>query len=338
MAHRHQTLSVMAAIAVLAFVVGLADAAPLRTVHVASVDELQRALDSARPGDLILVADGTYETAGPLTLRQSGTAKRPILLRAADQGKAIITGRAGIVLDGADHAVVGGFVFTGEIGTAVKLYGCSHSRVTRNHIRLRERVNGPKMDWVISKYDGERNRIDHNLLEEKRAHGRFVYIHHHRRYDRVDHNHFRDNSLEGDNGRESIVVRGYFTTVEHNLFENCSGEGEIISVKSIYPERPVGRDAPAVNTFRYNTFLDSIGTLCLRQANRCLVEGNHFIARGGPGYTGGVKVYGDDHVIRNNYFEGLTGSEHYAPLVLMHGDADIDYEIAPERYLEGMPS
>jgi hypothetical protein len=311
---------------------------PLRTVTVANAAGLQAALERARPGDHIVAADGVYQTSEALTLRHSGTARRTIVIRAANRGKATITGKAGLLLDGADHAIVAGFVFEGEIGTAVKLYGCSHSRVTRNHIRLRERVNGPKMDWVISKYDGERNRIDHNLLEEKRAHGRFVYIHYHRRHDRVDHNHFRDHSPEGDNGKESIVVRGYFTIVEDNLFENCSGEGEIISVKSIYPERPAGGNAPPVNTFRYNAFLDSIGTLCLRQANRCLVEGNHFIARGGPGYTGGVKVYGDDHVIRGNYFEGLTGDGHYAPFVFMHGDADIDYDIAPERYLEGMPS
>jgi len=311
---------------------------PVRTVAVSTVQELQNALDNARPGDLIAVADGVYSTSEALTLRQSGTAKHPIVIRAANRGKATITGEAGFELARADHGIVDGFVFRGAIGTAVKLYNCSHARVTRCHIRLRERVNGPKMDWVISKYDGERNRIDHNLFEEKRAHGRFAYIHYHRRHDLIDHNHFRDNSPEGDNGRESIVVRGYFTTVEHNLFENCSGEGEIISVKSIYPERPPADKQRAVNTFRYNTFLDCAGTLCLRQANRCLVEGNWFIARGGPGYTGGVKVYGDDHVVVNNYFDGLSGAEHYAPFVLVHGDADIDYDIAPERYREGMPS
>ncbi len=311
---------------------------PLRTVRVATVPVLREALDDARPGDLILVADAVYRTSEPLALRRSGSSEHPIVIRAAHRGKAIITGRAGFLLQEADHAVVEGFVFEGAIGTAVKLYGCSHARVTRNHIRLREPVNGPKLDWVISKYDGERNRIDHNLFEEKRAHGRFAYIHHHRRHDRIDHNQFRDHSPEGDNGKESIVIRGYFTTVEYNLFENCSGEGEIISVKSIYPERPSGDEPLVVNTFRYNTFLDSTGTLCLRQANGCLVEGNCFIARGGPGFTGGVKVYGDDHVIVNNYFEALTGHGHFAPFVLMHGDADIDYDIAPERYYEGMPS
>ncbi|MEL6824277.1 MAG: chondroitinase-B domain-containing protein [Calditrichota bacterium] len=38
--------------------------------------------------------------------------------------------------------------------------------------------------------------------------------------------------------------------------------------------------------------------------------------------TGGIRVYGDDHVIINNYFEGLTGNTWDAPIALTNGDYD----------------
>ncbi|MEO0875758.1 MAG: chondroitinase-B domain-containing protein, partial [Bacteroidota bacterium] len=43
-----------------------------------------------------------------------------------------------------------------------------------------------------------------------------------------------------------------YTIVEHNLFEDCDGDPEIVSVKS------------CDNIIRHNTFLASYGTLSLR--------------------------------------------------------------------------
>ncbi len=58
--------------------------------------------------------------------------------------------------------------------------------------------------------------------------------------------------------------------VEHNLFERCRGENELISNKS------------GGNTYRYNTFLDGAGTKpTLRHGNECAVYGNVFRATAG---------------------------------------------------------
>ena len=57
-------------------------------------------------------------------------------------------------------------------------------------------------------------------------------------------------------------------TVEHNLFEECDGEIEIISNKS------------GKNTFRHNTFRRSSGTLTLRHGNWAEVYGNYFLGEG----------------------------------------------------------
>jgi poly(beta-D-mannuronate) lyase len=44
--------------------------------------------------------------------------------------------------------------------------------------------------------------------------------------------------------------------------------------------------------------------LTLRHGNRCLVEGNFFLARHKPG-SGGIRVIGEDHTVVNNYIDGV---------------------------------
>jgi poly(beta-D-mannuronate) lyase len=115
----------------------------------------------------------------------------------------------------------------------------------------------------------------------------------------VDHNHFGHRPPLGANGGETIRV-GYShqsmfssqTLVEQNLFDRCDGELEIISSKS------------CDNVYRGNTFLDSAGTFTLRHGNRCRLEGNFFIAHHKKG-SGGIRVIGEDHVIVNNYIDGV---------------------------------
>jgi poly(beta-D-mannuronate) lyase len=83
------------------------------------------------------------------------------------------------------------------------------------------------------------------------------------------------------------------TVVETNLFERCDGELEIISSKS------------CENIYRGNTFLECGGMLTLRHGNRCRVEGNFFLGKGKRG-SGGVRVIGEDHVVVNNYIDGVV--------------------------------
>ncbi len=82
------------------------------------------------------------------------------------------------------------------------------------------------------------------------------------------------------------------TLVENNLFDRCDGELEIISSKS------------CENIYRHNTFLDCAGMLTLRHGNRCIVEGNFFLGHHTKG-SGGIRVIGEDHVIINNYLDGV---------------------------------
>ncbi len=83
------------------------------------------------------------------------------------------------------------------------------------------------------------------------------------------------------------------TVVERNLFERCDGEIEIISNKS------------CENVYRFNTFRDCAGMLTLRHGNRCVVEGNFFLGQHKRG-SGGIRIIGEDHVVINNYIDGVT--------------------------------
>jgi hypothetical protein len=60
------------------------------TVNVEPGQSLQKAADGLRPGDTLLLADGTYHQSFKLT--KSGTADKPITIKAKTPGKVIITG------------------------------------------------------------------------------------------------------------------------------------------------------------------------------------------------------------------------------------------------------
>ncbi len=299
--------------------------APVRIV-VSTLTAMRNAIAAAVPGDSILVANGTYSGNG-IAITRRGTSAFPIVIKAQNRGQAILSGNFYFNPRSSAYLTIEGFVFTSTNVTAIKLESCHHVRITRNVFRLTETSS---LKWVLigGTYNlaepfSHNNRIDHNLFENKRQLGNCITIDGSpqpnalsSQYDRIDHNHFRNVGPRATNEMETIRVgwsamslsSGY-TTIEYNLFEDCDGDPEIISVKS------------CDNTIRYNTFRRSQGTLSLRSGNRSVVEGNFFFGEGKPG-AGGVRLYGDDHKIINNYFEGLSGTTWDAPIALTNGDYD----------------
>ena len=285
-----------------------------RTVNITSSGQLQAALADARAGDRIVVADGRY-TIGPMTGR-NGTAAKPITVVAAHRGRAVV--EAGqLEVANSSHVTFEGLRWTNR--STLRITGSNHVRLTRNHFRLTEEST---LSWVlVDGANSHHNRIDHNLFEQKRQLGNFITVEgsdtQQSQHDRIDHNHFRDigpravNEMEAIRvGRSTLSRSSGFTVVESNLFEDCDGDPEIISVKS--------ND----NTVRFNTFRASQGTLSHRHGNRGTMHGNFFLGEGKAG-TGGIRVYGEDHKIYNNHFEGLTGSGFDAALQLDGGDVDM---------------
>ena len=93
------------------------------------------------------------------------------------------------------------------------------------------------------------------------------------------------NSRSGTNGR---------MLVDSNYFYRADGEIEIISSKTHN------------NTFTGNVFRESQGNLTLRHGNGGTVDGNCFLG-GGVTRTSGIRAYGEDHVISDNYLQDLNG-------------------------------
>lgn len=261
-----------------------------------SVADLQARIDAAGPGDTVLVDDGVYRTTAALTVRNRGTADAPIRIAARTPGGATIAWAAGFdVKAPAQYVEIVGFVFSHASGTTKVESGATHIRFSRNTFA----ASGAGAYLTIA---GDDTEVDHNEFRDKRTLGNMIDVRGEgsqvARHVWIHHNYFHDFANAGGNGAETIrfglsglsMSKG-FGLIEHNLFLRCTGENELISVKS------------GSNTLRYNTFLDSPGAqLTLRHGNENLVYGNYF--RG----TDGIRIFGDRHRVFSNYLEENTGA------------------------------
>ena len=282
-------------------------------------DEVNQASLQARPGDSILLADGTWRDA-ELLFCAAGTAGAPITLRAQTPGGVVLTGHSRVRLGG-QHLVVSGLFFNDAWHESALVEFRKDSKQAADDCRLTEcaivETNPPHPERgmkYVSLY-GRRNRVDHCHLEGKQTEGAtmVVWLDSGPAEHRIDHLFFGPRPRLGKNGGETIRVGDSTTlqieantTVEQNRFEECNGELEIISNKS------------CGNTYRHNTFVRCEGALTLRHGDHCLVEGNFFLGQGRR-HTGGVRIIGADHRVINNYFADLQGEDARAAVCMMNG-------------------
>jgi poly(beta-D-mannuronate) lyase len=299
---------------------------------VKTVDELVRAVKDAKPGTTIALADGQYKNL-QATLVGNGVEGKPILIHAKTPGKVILTGESSIEIDGS-WLVLSGFVFRDgnppsahnakdTSASAIKLKG-THNRVTETAIinyslNYKSPLNTDPTKIGYHKWIGiwgQYNRLDHSLFQGKRGGGTLLTVWRDTstpNFHQIDHNAFIDVAYGNDeNGWETIRLgdstqsqSNSSTIVEHNYFDRCNGEIEIISNKS------------GGNTYRYNTFNNSRGTLTLRHGSGATVINNVFLIDD-KSYGGGIRVSDKNHFIRNNYIEGVRGfSAHWGGIVLL---------------------
>jgi hypothetical protein len=157
---------------------------------------------------------------------------------------------------------------------------------------------------------GRNHRVDHCRFEGQNHRGvtlQIVVADGHNRH-QIAHNHFLDRAPGGGNGYETMQLAARapsHSIVELNLFEACDGEQEIISNKS------------EDNIYRLNTFRRCAGALTLRDGARATVENNIFLGEGKPG-TAGVRAIDSGHIIRGNYFHGLTGHTTMGGIIALY--------------------
>jgi hypothetical protein len=267
----------------------------LRTVPVSTSGGLNTAVGAAVPGDCIVLADGNYRM-DPII--QSGTAEAPIVIRAANNGKAVVSSGTLTILN-SKYVTVEGILYTSDKGATIE--DSDHCRITRSTFRIRETG---EVTWIqVRGETGGYNRIDHNDIGGKTHKGNLVglageggkIVPH----TRIDHNYFHDVGPVTGNGWETIRAglsqlshsSGHIL-IEENLFENCQGDPEIISLKS------------CDDVVRYNTIRRSKGEIVLRIGSRNAIHGNFILGDGVPD-TGGIRVHGQDHRVFNNYIENI---------------------------------
>ncbi|MEL4308650.1 chondroitinase-B domain-containing protein [Joostella sp. CR20] len=306
-------------ITVLAF--SCAKQSELKTLK--NLSEFNEAISKAKPGDTLILANGTWENA-ELLFEAKGTSDSLITLKAETKGEVILTGNSNLRIAG-EYLVVEGLVFKdGFTPTNEVISFKKDNKNLANNCRLTECVidnfSNPERheaDTWVAIY-GKNNRIDHNHLEGKRNRGVTMTVRlnteeSRENNHRIDHNYFGPRQNLGSNGGETLRIgtshyslTNSKTLVEYNYFDRCNGEHEIISNKSCQ------------NTFKNNVFYECTGTLTMRHGNETWVEGNVFFGNGKLN-TGGIRVINGQQTVVNNYGEGLTGYRFRGAFVVMNG-------------------
>lgn len=286
-----------------------------KRVVVESSEDVSEAVAAASPGDVIVLTGKTHQDFR-LVLKGKGTLEQPITFRAEVPGKTRLTGDVLVEISG-EHVIVEGFVFDqARSENVVAFKGATHCQLTGCAFF---ECGDPKHTYqkiVTIGHRSRHNRIDHCYMQGNLSIGMGVRIaagDFRNTHNRFDHNYFKDIERRSGNGQEAVQIgqggfsdrTSQFTLVEHCLFDNASGDPEMISNKS------------SDNTYRFNTFRNCEAMLVLRGGNRARVEGNFFF-----NCLGGIRVHGSEHVIVNNYIEGCrgrgiympAGSRHYAPV------------------------
>jgi len=284
---------------------------------------LEEAIKAAQPGDTITLREGTW-TDTVVKFKGQGTEASPITLRTAVPGKTIFTGASALRMGG-EYLVVEGLWFQNPdpvVGDTLEFRIDSknlarHCRLTGCAVTLAEGV-GSKTDKE-SRWEGHYgsdNQMDHCLVQGKTSKGTTVVVWlggDNQGRHLIEHNYFGPREKLGKNGGETIRVGDSSTSMQtaacvirENIFEKCNGEAECISNKS------------CGNLYQGNSFMEVSGTLTLRHGNGCTVENNGFFGNGAKG-TGGIRIIGEDHVVRGNYLENLTGDDVRSSITLMNG-------------------
>ncbi len=280
-----------------------------------TVSELPAAVAQARPGDVLLVRAGEYPDQ-VLSLSGAGELGKPIVVKAEKPGAVAFTAGSSLRIDG-DWLTLDGFLFTDGFSPGKEVISLAGSHCSLINCVI-DSYNPPDADkedkWVTLR--GKNHLVENCTFKNKTS--KSVTLTVWRDGNDTDEHIIRKNHffirLKGakSNGYETIRIgtsenanSDSMTTVSDNLFKKCDGEMEIISVKS------------GKNIIKGNTFDECAGTLTLRHGNGSTVERNLFVGRQKK-ETGGIRIYGADHLIGANAIIG-TGGRAGGAIALMCG-------------------
>ena len=211
-----------------------------QTVTVSDGNQLAYALDRARPGTRIILANNSYSRGGNFVINVDGTSANPIRIEAASTGGASIRSTlqirgnhvhvsgckfdgAAVRIERADNCRVSKCTFKGSNGTLV-IHGSSNAEVDYNEF---SGWSGRCIDFapVLNGKVGTNPHIHHNYMYSPAGGGQVAI------------------SIGQQTGHHSINIRA---VVEYNLLEKCKME-QVIRIKS------------SQNTIQYNTMINCGG-------------------------------------------------------------------------------
>lgn len=305
-----------------------------KTIVVKNQDEVTAANKEAKPGDIIILKNGEWNSV-LLSVNCNGTKEKPVTFKAETSGKVVVTGHSQLNIGG-NYIVVEGLYFSnGYSGSASVITFRNNKDEIANNCRVTNTViddyNNPKRldeNYWISFY-GKNNRLDHCSFYNKKNIGVLLAVilddnRSRENFHSIDHNYFGVRIPLASNGGEIIRVGvseqcqyNSNTQIVDNYFEHCDGETEVISIKSCQ------------NIIRNNLFKECQGGVVLRHGNFNTVESNIFLGNNKEG-TGGVRIINKGQWVVNNLFYKCRGVGFRSPLSIMNG---IPHSPA-NRYLE----
>lgn len=312
-------------------------------------------LPTLNAGDEVILQSGNYGALNKTLVSSISTdaiaQQTPILVRAAVNGGVVVTAPSqitlqgrGIVLAGIDFAATSGMRDNGGTDPAWIIRMAANSRfMVISNVRFLNSVAGDTYGhWLY--IEGFNHTIEYCHFEGKTTANATVGFKRSTseagittlRNHRLRYCYFGPRECSNtDNGYESIRIgdsssqaHNMNVTIEHNVFYRAiwRNDGEKPNDMEIISNKTKG------NKILNNTFLESYGQITLRHGDACIVEGNFIF--GGGYYSGssillrtasanqtGIRVIGQDHIIRNNYLVNLIGTNLRAALCVMGGEA-----------------
>ncbi len=298
-----------------------------------AITDIRKALDKAGDGDTLFVKDGEYADV-KLVWKAAASPETPVVVAAEHPGKVVITGESSLHISGTG-LTVSGFLFRGCVAEKGTVMEFRDGDALASGCRLTEcafdRCVPARRDISYSYVHlyGRNNRVDHCSFTGKLNLGVTLIVM--LNYDgcdennhSIDHNYFGPRPVYGSNGAETIRVgtsqqcmQNSRSQIVDNLFDRCNGEVEVVSIKS------------CENTIARNVFYECQGVLALRHGDRNLAEENLFLGHGVRN-TGGIRIVGEDQVVRGNTMLGLAGERFFSALALMYGVPNS----LPNRYMQ----
>jgi len=320
--------------------------------HVHNASEFNSLPTTLNAGDVVILHDGVYDglqrTITSSIADDQAAQNNPVRIYAARPGGVVVTGESRIVLRGRG-IVLAGIDFgpgSGGAGLGRIISLDPNSRFMRlNNLRFTDCSSEGTDDYWI-RVQGFNHVIEYCSFVGKRSKNVIIALTRATsgeagpatpRNHVIRHCYFgprecsvTDNGYEsiriGDSGSQIYDMR---VVVERNVFFRSiwrddgqkPNDPEIISNKS------------RGNIIRHNTFLESTGQITLRHGDACVVEGNfifgagyysddgsRILLRATPNpYQGGIRIIGQDHVVRNNYLINLRSTGGRAALCLVGG-------------------